>query len=48
MTDIRGNQAATRTISAVTERKSGWKSKVRTVSKETSLEKKKLKRVATE
>ena len=53
-TDIRGDQAATRTILAVTQKISWWKlkkwklKKARAASEETSPEKKKLKMVATE
>ena len=49
MVYIRGGQAVSRTISAFAQRRSGWKSKkVKTVSKETSPEKKKLEMVAIE
>jgi len=47
-TDIKGDQAATRTISAVAH-KSGWKSKIaKAVFEESLLERKKLKQIATE
>ena len=46
--DIRGDQAATRTISAVAQKKSGWKSKTaNAVPEESLLERKKLKLIAT-
>jgi len=52
--DIRGDQAAVRTISAVAQKKSGWKSKTtkanpeKAVSEEDLPERKKLKQIATE
>jgi len=47
--DIRGDQAANRTISVIAQKRSRWKSKnLRTVLEEISPEKKKLKLAATE
>ena len=49
MTDIRGDQAAARTISVITQKKSGWKSKTaKAVPEEDLPERNKLKQIATE
>jgi len=48
MTDIRGDQTATRTISAVAQKKSGWKLRTVKAVPEESLLEKKLKLIVVE